>query len=269
MNSFFKSIIYSTISCFIFSSSFSQDRILTKKGDTLSVFVKNIEKQKVTYTFNKDLQAVIQEVSFESLHKIIWRTGKEYIIDSEFEKNALLKNQRRLGESKLQQGMANKDLVNSESRQTRNTKKESVVLPQIIVDTLPPAPVLKRNFMLFYNEYKIDSKRVKREEFSEVLKAYDPANYILFEEGLALVKSSVTKRLVSWVLRLGSIPLAKTTPSLFVWGNYGLLTFSFIQQTKTWKGRKRIKESLNNYNYKRKLNFLRPPYAIVLPAIKK
>lgn len=265
MNSFFKSIVYSTISCFIFSSSFSQDRILTKKGDTLSVFVKKIEVLKVFYVKTNTQASETFEISKSSLHKIIWRTGKEYIIDPEFEKKALL-NQERLGEAKINLGIGNKDVLNSQSQ---TTKKGAIILPQIVVDTLPPAPVLNRNFMLFYIEYKIDGKRVKREEFSEVLNTYDPSNYILFEEGLAMVKSSVTKRLASWVLRLGSIPLAKITPSLFVWGNYGLLTFSIIQQTKTWKGRKRIKESLNNYNYKRKSNFLRPPNAIVVPAIKK
>ena len=52
--------------------------------------MKNIEALKVFYD-KKNIQASETfEISKSSLHKIIWRTGKEYIIDQEYENLALL-----------------------------------------------------------------------------------------------------------------------------------------------------------------------------------
>ncbi len=63
----------------------AQDRILTLKQDTLKAKINSIDKQKVIYYLDADKDKKLQEIPVANLHKIIWRTRLEYIINQDFE----------------------------------------------------------------------------------------------------------------------------------------------------------------------------------------
>ena len=261
MNFFFKSIVYSTISCFIFSSSFSQDRILTKKGDTLSVFVKNIEALKVFYVKKNTQASETFEISKSSLHKIIWRTGKEYIIDLEYENLALLstlKNQN-LGTSSSQK--ASKDVLSKDVLAT----KQNILFPEIKIDTLPPAPILNRGYMFFYYVYKVNGQRVKAKKMEEVMWKYEKQSHFLFSDGLYGVKTHRRNFWIGTAARLASIPLVYVSPELQSGVSFGLSIYNFVQELKVWKSRKAMKNAIQLYNNKRRSNSLKPANAVIRP----
>lgn len=259
MNSFFKSIICSTFAFFILSFSFSQDRILTKKGDTLSVFVKNIEALKVFYVKTNTPVSETFEISKSYLHKIIWRTGKEYIIDHEYEKLAIssaLKKQN-LGPSSNQK--AAKDFLSKDALRT----KQNILFPEIKIDTLPPAPILKRGYRFFYYVYKVNGQRVKAKEMDAVMSKYDKQSHFIFSDGLYDVKTHRRNFWIGTAARLASIPLVYVSPELQSGVSFGFGIYNFVQELKVWKGRKAMKNAIKLYNNKRRTNSLKPANAVI------
>lgn len=68
----------------------SQDRVFTKYGDTLNVMVKSIDKNEILYfdsKINKQLNLEIIKI-----YKIVWRSGKEFVTDQNYERDLVQRN---------------------------------------------------------------------------------------------------------------------------------------------------------------------------------
>lgn len=145
-----KYILSLLLTTFIFNLASSQDRLLLKNRDTLSVKVLSIENQKVTYQLDDKSAPKISE--FTNLHKIIWRNGKEFIFDKDLDEKLIKENIPK--------------------------PKESVVV--LKKQTAPKLSYKGKIFTKFYeNGEKVSKYRVK-----EIIQFYDKTDLPLFQEGL-------------------------------------------------------------------------------------
>lgn len=145
-----KYVLSLLLTTFIFNLASSQDKLLLKNRDTLSVKVLSIENQKVTYRLDEKSAPKVSE--FANLHKIIWRNGKDFVFDKDFDENL---------------------------------RKETISKPKEIVVELKKqsAPKLSYKGTIFTKFYE-NGEKVSKYRVKEVLKFYDKTSLPLFQEGL-------------------------------------------------------------------------------------
>lgn len=144
----------------IFQLAYSQDKLLSKNRDTLLVKVSSIENQKVLYQLANGSQNSTQSAEISTLHKIIWRNGKELIFDKNLE-----------------------EILIKEKVTIKTKEAEAVVVKK---QTLPILSYKGLIFTQFYeNGEKVSQYRVK-----EILQYYDKSDLPTFQEGYNLSDKS-------------------------------------------------------------------------------
>ncbi len=175
MNPLYFRIIFTTWAICFFNAAYSQDKILSKSGDTLRVYVKGMDTQMVSYTMDKDSKTGVKEISKQELHKIIWRSGKEYVLDAEFDKKVSVANPQ--SESTINKAITKEDIDKNPALSKEKATVLKAPVPTPVQESLPPAPHLARKYRFFYIAYKVDGKRVKPKEFIKVVEKYDTDSY--------------------------------------------------------------------------------------------
>lgn len=145
-----KYVLSLLLTTFIFNLASSQDKLLFKNRDTLSVKVLSIENQKVTYQLDDKSAPKVSE--FASLHKIIWRNGKEFIFDKDLDENL------------------RKETIFKSKEMVVELKKQS-------------APKLSYKGTIFTKFYE-NGEKVSKYRVKEIIQFYDKTDFPLFQEGL-------------------------------------------------------------------------------------
>jgi hypothetical protein len=230
----------------------------------LTVFIKNIEKQKVIYIVNKDSPAAQKEIAFENLHKIVWRTGKEYVIDNDFDLKAQNpKPEEQLNISKEQIKGSLKTISSESSIKTEKIKSEQIVYPLIEKDTLPTAPSLIRKEWLLYYVYKVNGKRVKAQQLIDVVaRKYDSECYRMISSGYQVQKNHYRNQVIGASLGLIALPFSLLSQELGSLIGLPAFIYTAIEGQKSWNGSKEVKEGIKLYEAKRLSKKLKPPLTI-------
>jgi hypothetical protein len=197
----------------------AQDRILVKQGDTLSVKITSLEKEKVIYFLINDVEKKSSEIPNTSLHKIIWRNGKEFMIDKEYDAK-LPKSEAKVVSKK----MADTPKLQEEVRKTENKSK---IVPS----------ELKINDWFFWKTYLSNGKRIGSDNMETLLLSLDYESYSMYSDGSEVKTYSKEKRYI------GMIP--------------GLRIIGLIGNIQYMKGEKIQKRAIRLYEQKRKANTLK------------
>jgi hypothetical protein len=177
------------ISFFFGKSLLAQDQILNKLGDTLMVKVTALEKENVAYYLLNDDTKKQQEVSKAMLHKIIWRNGKEFIIDKEFDAK------QPKTEVKLTNQKASGPTNSLKNETIRPLKEENTIenKPKII------PPELRIRDWLFWQSYLSNGKRVVAGGMESILLSNDYESYSLFTDGTAVKTKARKNELIGFI----------------------------------------------------------------------
>jgi hypothetical protein len=166
-----KSIFWLCLLCTIHLSA--QDRILTLKQDTLKAKVNSIDKQKIIYFLEADNDKKLQELPVADVHKIIWRTGFEYIINQEFEDK-----QKTLFPNRPQTKPVSTTKPVEQNQKLIEQKKE------VIANTPPvEAPEITMKNNLVWITFRVNGKKVKRQEVERILRVHDYECHEVFRKG--------------------------------------------------------------------------------------
>ncbi len=222
------------LTSFLLNVAFSQDKLLLKNRDTLSVKVLSIENKKVNYQLTGKSVPETSEVA--TLHKIIWRNGKEFIFDKDFDEKLTKENFPK--------------------------PKEIVVI--LKKQDSPKLSYKGKIITRFYeNGEKISKYRVK-----EIIQFYDKTNLPLFQEGLnyenrarkagggilgALGVLSVGRETLSGANNVNATNSTKSNSNTFG----GVLIAGFVASGVTYtimhvKANLLMQVAIDNYNSKQK-----------------
>lgn len=257
----FIKIVFTVLLTFIMNKVYSQDRLLSKNGDTLRVYVKNMDVKLVSYTLDKDPKSTLQEISRLDLYKILWRSGKELVIDAEFDKKVTADNPKT---DNIIQNTSEKENVSK--RVPFNNSKVAIdkeTPPALVQETLPPAPELARKYRFFYIAYKVNGKRVKPKEFIKTVEKYDTDSYQEISEGYEMYRYHNKRRVIGSVGRIAAIPIVFVSPILYQTVILGTDVFTVIEGIKSWRGIRTLKEGIKLYERKRLSNSLHK--AVLVP----
>jgi hypothetical protein len=177
------------VSLFFGKSVLAQDQILNKGGDTLIVKVTALEKEKVTYYLFDDATKKQQEVSTTQLHKIIWRNGKEFIVDKEFDAK-LPKTELKLNQQKAN---GPNNLLKNET--IRPLKEEITIENKSKI--IPPE--LRIRDWLFWQTYLSNGKRVGAGGMESILLSNDYESYSLFTDGTEVKTKARRNELIGFI----------------------------------------------------------------------
>ncbi len=138
------------LTLFLLNVAFSQDKLLLKNRDTLSVKVLSIENQKVNYQLTGKSVPETSEVA--NLHKIIWRNGKELVFDEIFDERL---------------------------------RKENIPKPKeiVVVSKKQDSPKLSYKGKIFTRFYE-NGEKISKYRVKEIIQFYGKTNLPLFQEGL-------------------------------------------------------------------------------------
>ncbi|RFS18509.1 hypothetical protein [Emticicia sp. C21] len=230
----------------------AQDRILTLKQDTLKAKINSIDKQKVIYYLEADTDKKLQEMPVSDLHKIIWRTGLEYIINREFEdKHKKTTNKQ----PEIKSVPVSKPV--EEKSQTIKKEKEVVIIE---VPAVKDAPKLRVRRWILWRTYTSNGMRVGRNRMEEIMSRYDYETYQDFGKGNDKFKQGRK------IFYLSKIPLFSLyiipiyTPILPDLLLLGAMTMEVISIVKEIKGEKLMRHAVLAYEEKRLANKLNPKF---------
>lgn len=229
----------------------AQDRILTLKQDTLKVKVSSIDKQKIVYYLEADKDKKLQEVPVANLHKIIWRTGLEYIINQDFEDKH--KKSPTIQPETKPAAIAKPV---EEKPQTIEKEKEVVIIEAPVND----APKLRVRRWVLWRTYTANGRRVGRNRMEEIMSRYDYETYQDFGKGNDKFKQGRKIFYLSKIplFTLYIIPLyTPILPDLLL---LGTMTMEVISIVKEIKGEKLMRHAVLAYEEKRLANKLRPKF---------
>jgi hypothetical protein len=215
------------ISFFFGKSVLAQDQILNKLGDTLIVKVTALEKEKVAYYLLNDTTKKQQEVLTAQLYKIIWRNGKEFIIDKEFD--------AKLPKSEVK-------LIKQKASGPNNSLKNETIGPLKAENTIENKPKiippeLRIRDWLFWQSYLSNGKRVGAGGMESILLSNDYESYSLFTDGTELKTKARKNELI------GFIP--------------GMKIIGVVGNFQSMKALKLRKKAIRLYEEKRKSNTLK------------
>lgn len=201
----------------IFQLAYSQDKLLSKNRDTLLVKVSSIENQKVLFQLANEVSNSIQSAEISTLHKIIWRNGKELIFDKNLEE-ALIKE-----------------------RESIKTKAvEAVVLKKQAL------PILSYKGIIFIKYYE-NGVKVSKYRVKDILQYYDKTNLPTYQEGLNL--SDKSKKASLDVLGVvGSIYSLPTTTEKLAGVGLAVAGITFI--VMKIKANSLMQVAIDNFNKK-------------------
>jgi hypothetical protein len=151
----------------------AQDRILTLKQDTLKAKVNSIDKQKVVYYLEADADKKLQDMPVADLHKIIWRTGQEYIINQAFEDSL-----KKLIKDKA---LAN-SVINHQKTEQKPQLSEEKKAPASLLSYIKAPELCVRRWVL-WRTYKVNGTRVSKYTLERTIAKYDSETYEDFRKG--------------------------------------------------------------------------------------
>ncbi len=159
--------------CIISYQLNAQDRILTIGRDTLKAKVSSINNQKVIYYLESDAKKNVVELSRTSIHKIIWRSGLEYVINQELEE-------------KLKKESKTSEVIESKPKEEPKQVEESSnkAVPQ--ATTTINYPELRVRRWILWRTYTVNGTRVSPDEMESALYKYDLESYNDFVNGNAI-----------------------------------------------------------------------------------
>lgn len=227
----------------------AQDRILTLKRDTLIAKVSSIDKQRIIYILDGDESKKPNELSINSLHKIIWRSGLEYVINKEFDEELKKQFPIPIADKKISP-LSEKQpisIINTETNISKTPQTEEII----------NYPELRVRHWVLWRTYTADGKRVSPNKMEGILYKYDLETYGVFERGNAL---RLAGRKSYWIgsglnivgnLAFGYLPL------LYLASNTAGFTLQVIGIVKYYKGRRLMREAIYMYEDKKDANLIR------------
>ncbi|WP_188766216.1 hypothetical protein [Emticicia aquatilis] len=210
---------------FIWGNLFAQDKILKKSNDTLVTKILSIDAQKVQFYSFDDVNKSSKEVLLKDIYKIIWRNGKEYIIDEAFNKQKIIEQPVLTKSEPIN--------VNSEKKEIN----EKVVLNQKLEQ-------LKYKHFIFLFFYA-DNKRVNARKINRILKQNDYQTHRYFSEAL---KERKKGRIIQWVGATLGIFTLLNAGELYQYIGWGIAGYGTILQ---WQANAEFKNVINLYEEKR------------------
>lgn len=210
---------------FIMGSLVAQDKILKKSNDTLVTKILSLDAQKVLYYSLNDVNKSSKEVLLNDIYKIIWRNGKEYIIDAEFNKQKIAEQPIFTKVEPIKVIVEQKELG---EKVVLNQKHEQLRYKHFI-------------FLFFY----ADNKRVNARKISRILKQNDYQTHRYFEEAL---KERKKGRIIQWVGATLGVFTLLNTGELYQYIGWGISGYGTILQ---WQANAEFKSVINLYEEKR------------------
>lgn len=240
----------------------AQDRILTLKQDTLKAKVSSIDKQKIVYYLDADKDKKLQELPVADLHKVIWRTGLEYIINQEFEDKQKKKSntQTETKPISIAKPVEEKTQTTAKSVEGKSQiieKEKEALITESLVDD---APKLRVRRWVLWRTYTSNGRRVGRNRMEEIMSRYDYETYQDFGKGNDKFKQGRK------IFYLSKIPLFTLyiipiyTPILPDLLLLGTMTMEVISIVKEIKGEKLMRHAVLAYEEKRLSNKLNPKF---------
>lgn len=227
----------------------AQDHILTLKQDTLKVKVNSIDKQKIVYYLNSDTDKKLQEMPVADLHKIIWRTGQEYIINQVFEDSL-----KKLGNDKV----INNPIAEAQKVESKPQISE---VEEAIAHTQPsaPAPEICQTKLIFWRIYCMNGVKVDKNAIRDTLAKYDFETYQKFKRG------HEKWRLGSHLLPLATVATAVSVPMAIRQSGLGkshvlfaiVLGVDIATVTQLVSGVRIMRAAIAEYETKRRTNRLK------------
>ncbi|RFS18508.1 hypothetical protein [Emticicia sp. C21] len=224
----------------------AQDRILTLKQDTLRVKVSSVDKQKIVYYLEADKEKKLQEIPVTDLHKIIWRTGLEYIINQEIE-------DKHKKQSSTRPEVKSVSNIEPAEQKTKIVEKKKEALANTPSDE---APEITMDNNIAWIIFRVNGKKVKRQKVERILRGYDYECFQVFKKGNNLLGKGqifMAASTVVFAFWLASSPTSGTD-------TIGLATLSVgsLSSFSIWYSVRLMEEAIKEYEFRRTTYTLNP-----------
>jgi hypothetical protein len=225
----------------------AQDRIITISQDTLKAKVSNIDKQKVVYYLEADKDKKLSELPISGLHKIIWRSGLEYVINQEIE--AKLKKETKPAPVIAKQEPEQPKPIEEKKQEIKTTEPSPIV----------NAPALRVRRWGLWRTYTVNDRRVSPDEMENTLYKHDLEGYENFNRGNGIRYKGRKMSRIATTTSLAALLIP--VPILAVGISLGADVVGCIGAAKYIKGRKIMRKAVLAYEKKRTTNTIKPRFA--------
>ncbi len=218
----------------------AQDRILTIRKDTLLAKITSVDKQNVAFYLETDKDKKVTVLPITDLHKIIWRSGLEYIINKELDEK-LKKDFPAKTPSNISKPIQEKANVVEATNQNKNQFDDA---PEI-------------GYRRIFGGHRVNGKIKKSKEVIEILKKYDSDAYNHFYDGQELLKQNRKFYTIGVVVNAGVLlsQIQGPMPFLLRTGGYGLQVLGIV---KFYQSKRAFRDAIDVYNFKRENRLFKP-----------
>lgn len=221
----------------------AQDRIITIKSDTLLAKITSIDKQKVVYYLESDIDKKTVEMPLINLHKVIWRSGMVYVINEELE----AKTSNTISEKPIP---VNKEVENSN-------------VPTVVSNayTITEVPKLRVNWWVLWRTYTVNGKMVSPDEVEKVLYKYDLDTHAKFSNAAGIKRKGRKMSRIALIPFFVAIPVYAVFPIAGLVLQVGGIVTGIVGNIITINGKGLMRKSVLAYENKRTNNNLKPRFA--------